>query len=143
MKGEKFLVILLISSLIFITPSIHAAEKVTVVPDTVKQTVLQIQTPELILTTDIPAVVEYNISYIDLTTNTSVLVVQDANFLAETKISINKPGMYLIELYSSQLGVVQIKQLGIYPLLLVFIIPLLIVNIIILYQYVRKSFLEY
>ncbi len=134
MNRESFFLILLIGSLVAFIPLLEPAQEVTVVPNIKSSILFDVHTPSIEITTTAELEIVVNITLLDVSEETSILV-EEYHITSSKEIPTDKIGLYLIEILASELAIVEIKGTGVYTPSIVVTVLLALIN---LYYFTRK-----
>ncbi len=141
MKKSPFLVILFIFSLYFLIPVAKPSVSITAIPDTPTSETFRFQSTGLLFQSEINDLVIVNITYLNLSTNTTEPVHVNEQFVGEIRLSLPQPGFFQVTVLSSSLGLIDIKEVGIHPIGLGVFFTFLFLNIALAYQRIQEYML--
>ena len=118
--------ILLISSLLMLTPVFETEKKITIIQDTTKSIIINVHTPKLRITSDNLAFIFFNITYMNPLSNTNSTT--EELFQSSTEVKTSTPGTYLIDILAPEITNIAIKGAGVYSLSIILILVLSAVN---------------
>ncbi|MCH8906167.1 MAG: hypothetical protein IH840_03675 [Candidatus Heimdallarchaeota archaeon] len=124
-------------SLVTLTPMFDESQEIIVIQNTPSQILLNVHSPTIILKADFSAQSTATIWKLNLKDNSTELI-YEVMFFSNTEFNDLDPGWYIIEILSSELGLVTIEITGVYPEFQIILVVLLSMNIVLGVQYVRE-----
>ena len=139
MKFKTPLHILLLISLLLLTPLVQNEKNVTLIGDVKKSIIIRINSPEIKISSDNSETIQLNVTYLDESSQQTKLVTPSIfAFISSKNIPTDTPGQYLLEFLSPKLSEITIDGQGLYLSSIVIVFGMVILNTIIL----TKDFLQ-
>jgi len=137
MKVQAIFFGALLVSLIFLSPIMSRSTEVTVIPDTLSQTIIDIHSPRIKITADIDTEMTISLYRLILEDNSTIEILNKSPFNVTRTIPLDEPGLYILEILSPELGVVVIEEVGVYPVYQIIALVLFIINLVLFIIYIR------
>lgn len=137
MRFSHIVITTFLISLITLTPMLDESQEIVVIQNTPSRILLNVHSPTIILKTDFSVQSTATIWKLNLKDNSTELI-HEIVFIVKTEIGDLDPGWYLIEILSSELGILTIETAGLYPAFQMVLGVLLVMNIIFAARYAKE-----
>lgn len=126
--------IMLLASLLLLSPLVENPFEETLIQNTAKSIAIEIHQPEIKITSSIAGTVVFNVTYFRTSNNNTNVILTNAKLDLSTReiiIKAKEPGYYIFDLISTDIGKISIKAQGIYQTSWIIILIFLIFRLLI------------
>lgn len=126
--------IMLLASLLLLSPLVENPFEETLIQNTAKSIAIEIHQPEITITSSIAGTVVFNVTYFRTSNNNTNVILTNAKLDLSTReiiIKAKEPGYYIFDLISTDIGKISIKAQGIYQTSWIIILIFLIFRLLI------------